>query len=152
MVGAITNVRLALTPCRNRAKPDADTRRSRHGTHHPDKSDRPVNAALPLEAWAEIERLNDIALIVHLPRAQDRRVADIFLGDAGRALQLYGPITARLRIGIVVVAQKRGKNGFAINAGQASLDHPALPIDKGGGLAIADGPEIKRSFIHLSPF
>src|SRR3546814_10961927 len=58
-------------------------------------------------------------------------------------LQLYGPITARLRIGIVVVAQKRGKNGFAINAGQASPDHPALPIDKGGGLAIADGPEIK---------
>src|SRR3546814_17273072 len=49
------------------------------------KSDRPVNAALPLEAWAEIERLNDIALIVHLPRAQYRRVADIFLGDAGHA-------------------------------------------------------------------
>src|SRR3546814_20297452 len=89
--------------------------------------------------------LNDIALIVHLPRAQDRRVADIFLGDAGHALQLYGPITARLRIGIVVVAQKRGKNGFAINAGQASPDHPALPIDKGGGLAIADGPEIGRA-------
>src|SRR3546814_16414498 len=108
MVGAITNVRLALTPCRNRAKPDADTRRSRHGTHHPDKSDRPVNAALPLEAWAEIERLNDIALIVHLPRAQDRRVADIFLGDAGHALQLYGPITARLRLVIEQASCREG--------------------------------------------
>src|SRR3546814_19786664 len=96
--------------------------------------------------------LNDIALIVHLPRAQDRRVADISLGDAGHALQLYGPITARLRIGIVVVAQKRRKNGFAINAGQASPEHPALPIDKSGGLDIADGPETKRFFIHLSPF
>src|SRR3546814_4755320 len=97
MVGAITNVRLALTPCRNRAKPDADTRRSRHGTHHPDKSDRPVNAALPLEACAEIERLNDIALIVHLPRAQDRRVADIFLGDAGHALPRSEEPTSELQ-------------------------------------------------------
>src|SRR3546814_8850209 len=47
MVGAITNVRLALTPCRTRANPDADTRRSRHGTHHPDQRARPVTAALP---------------------------------------------------------------------------------------------------------
>src|SRR3546814_7955882 len=101
MVGAITNVRLALTPCRNRAKPDADTRRSRHGTHHPDKSDRPVNAALPLEAWAEIERLNDIALIVHLPRAQDRRVADIFLGD--RSEEHTSELQSLLRITYAVL-------------------------------------------------
>src|SRR3546814_16360155 len=111
MVGAITNVRLALTPCRNRAKPDADTRRSRHGTHHPDKSDRPVNAALPLEAWAEIERLNDLALIVDLPPAQDRRVADLFLGAVGHALQLYGPITALLRLGKLVAPHKSEQKG-----------------------------------------
>src|SRR3546814_5873442 len=106
MVGAITNVRLALTPCRNRAKPDADTRRSRHGTHHPDKSDRPVNAALPLEAWAEIERLNDIALIVHLPRAQDRRVADIFLG-AARSEEHTSELQSLMRISYDVFCLKK---------------------------------------------
>ena len=143
MVGAVIDRHLVCIPAGGRAQLYPDACRSRHRTDDAGERDRAVHSPLVPVAGAEIDDVDGIALCIRLPRDEYRGVADIMLFDRDAVFQFDRPETARLLVVPMLVVEQGGKDRVSIDPGHAGPHHAPGTVDKGRGLAIADGPKVQ---------